>query len=137
MSSILIVEDDPRRLPLFYEVFAAHDITWVTNAADAVRALEGAQFDAVMLDHDLAAEHYKDLEAAVAGTGTGQEAAHAVVEHCSDAVCIVHSWNPAGAQRIGRILTEGNVVNTVASFGSPQFRKAADYFNEYYLTAEE
>lgn len=117
---VLIVEDDPNRMRIFRQLFASEEVVWAQNVTEGIEWLQSTRFDLVMLDHDLADEHYENLDhAATVASGTGRE----VAQHMTTMVeappfAFVHSWNPTGARAIGDILTEAGISNVVMPFGS-------------------
>ena len=118
---VLFVEDDPYRMDVFNkDLFKDDQVHWAKDAKDGIRALQRNTYDLVMLDHDLADAHYKDLDAAANhAEGTGRDVAKFMVTmENPPPFAFVHSWNPGGALAIGDILTEGGINNFVAPFGS-------------------
>jgi hypothetical protein len=137
---VLIVEDDPNRMKLFEEIFKADTIVHAENAEDGINALKmSMMFDVeiyqlVMLDHDLAAEHYGNLaEAASHGTGTGQEVAEFLARMAKPPYVIIHSWNPYGAQRMWDILDEAEVECFQQRFGK-KLKNTIQDLREYLTT---
>lgn len=54
IASILIVEDDPRQLRLYSRALRGYKVTCVSTASAALRELEAARPDLIILDHVLA-----------------------------------------------------------------------------------
>lgn len=113
MSRLLILDDDLVRHEFFRAAHARHDRVHALTSAEAIDALSlGARFDVALLDHDLGP-----------GDATGEDVARYIaampVGHRPLKV-IVHSWNPAGAQRMVDILRDAGVPA-----GAKPFRVAA------------
>jgi len=100
---VLILEDDPGRMVRFREMFrdAGVEITHAATASDAIASLRSDLFDAVFLDHDLGGQVYVDSDE----PNTGFQVARALPDTPNQhAFIVVHSWNPAGAQRMLDVL---------------------------------
>lgn len=113
---VLIVEDDDSRMLVFDVVFERDDVTRAYDAARGVWWLERAEFDLVMLDHDLVGSSY-DRDRGVY-LNSGQEVAKAIARMEKPPPAIIHSWNPTGAQQMEMILARRGVRHMVAPFGS-------------------
>ena len=117
LQRVLIVEDDDARMEIFNKVFEDDDVTRAIDAERGVKWIREAEFDLVMLDHDLALKHYGgDIDQ----EGTGQDVAHAIcaLPEKNHPFVFVHSWNPDGSRAIGEILNDGNVEFIRRTFGA-------------------
>jgi hypothetical protein len=92
----------------------------VRTAPEAIARLSEGRFDVVMLDHDLAEEHYLTLSEGLSENkaegeteymcGTGMDVVDFLVTQDADAhgAIIVHSWNPMrGAEMHMRLRDHG------------------------------
>lgn len=104
---ILFLDDDKTR----HESFRTksknwpHDITYVWTAYKAIRALEKEYFHEVFLDHDLGPQQEMNLPDT--GEGSGYDVALFIATMSRDKrpiSVIIHSWNPAGADRMASAL---------------------------------
>jgi CheY-like chemotaxis protein len=98
---ILIVEDDPTRCDWFQRRLAGAEIDVTCDVREAVAWLAERDYAAVLLDHDLAEEHYFSNEPDDERTG------YAVAlwlaqnpDRQREATVIVHSLNYPGAARM-------------------------------------
>ena len=101
MDRILIVEDDEMRCEWFEQKFSSHERDMTCDAQQAIRWLEEREYATILLDHDLADEHYFSDERDDERTGYAVAAwlaAH--TDRQRDALIIIHSLNYAGAQRM-------------------------------------
>jgi CheY-like chemotaxis protein len=104
---ILIVEDDEARCSWFRERLRESRLDVTCDVQVAVRWLAERDYHAVLLDHDLADEHYFSNEPD--DERTGYAVARWLAEHPTaqrDALIIVHSLNYTGAQRMLAVLRE-------------------------------
>ncbi|HJQ33512.1 MAG TPA: cyclic-phosphate processing receiver domain-containing protein [Pyrinomonadaceae bacterium] len=104
---ILIVEDDEARCSWFRERLNGSLLDVTCDVAVAVRWLAERDYHAVLLDHDLADEHYFSNEPD--DERTGYAVARWLAEHPTaqrDAIIIVHSLNYTGAQRMLAVLRD-------------------------------
>jgi CheY-like chemotaxis protein len=98
---ILIVEDDPSRCEWFEEKFAGRTMDVTCDVAEAARWLAAREYSVILLDHDLAEEHYFSDEPDDERTGYGVAAWLAShPDRQRDALIVIHSLNYAGAQRM-------------------------------------
>jgi hypothetical protein len=101
-----ILEDDVNRILAFEEILDGRHLTVVQSVADALKAFD-PPYDGICLDHDLAEQHYQlyaegDSTLELMGD-TGLAFARWLAQHYvghPDQVIVVHSWNPAGSQRM-------------------------------------
>lgn len=56
---ILILEDDNDRFKSMKRGLIGHSVTRVVKADDAIKKIDTGKYDVIMLDHDLADEHYE------------------------------------------------------------------------------
>ena len=90
VKKVLILEDDDKRIQMFEEWLVGINNIEIYRTSDlAIKALKKNKYDIIFLDHDLA------------GDDTGFEAAKIIpkTDNRSTTV-IIHSLNPAGAQRM-------------------------------------
>ncbi|HEY6190590.1 MAG TPA: response regulator [Pyrinomonadaceae bacterium] len=98
---ILIVEDDPVRCAWFEQKFAGRQMDVTCDTREAIAWLGEHDYDVILLDHDLAEEHYFSDEPDDERTGYAVArwlAAHP--DHHRDATIVIHSLNYYGAQRM-------------------------------------
>lgn len=98
---ILIVEDDPMRCAWFEQKFAGRHMDVTCDTREAIAWLGAHDYGVILLDHDLAEEHYFSDEPDDDRTGYAVAAwlaAHP--EHHRDAMIVIHSLNYFGAQRM-------------------------------------
>jgi|ERR687883_1453848 CheY-like chemotaxis protein len=101
MMRILIVEDDESRCAWFRARLAGATVDITCDVAQAVAWLGERDYAAVLLDHDLADEHYFSNEPD--DERTGYAVALWLSQHPDrqrDATIIVHSLNYPGAARM-------------------------------------
>jgi CheY-like chemotaxis protein len=99
---ILVLDDDKGRLSLFKQKLIGHVVDCVETAPEAIMRLsEGALWDIVFLDHDLA-----DTQMVASGPGTGWEVAKWLSEHLDrkPAQIVIHSFNEPGAKNMLSLL---------------------------------
>ena len=104
---ILVVEDDPARCEWFRRRLAGAALDVTCDVREAVGWLSERDYSAVLLDHDLAEEHYFSNERDDERTG------YAVAlwlaqnpDRQREAAVIVHSLNYPGAARMVETLRE-------------------------------
>lgn len=120
---ILTLDDMDTRHYAFRRWFAGFDLVETYTAKEAINELKkGNVFDLVMLDHDLAYEHYEDQDISLdfdGEMGTGMEVARFIStmsEEQRPKRVVVHSWNRGAAWRMGQVLTEAGIWNRVKEF---------------------
>lgn len=107
---VLTLDDMEIRQHAFRRWFLTHEHECVYTAPEAIRLLGGPAYDIVMLDHDLAEEHYLTVSEGLSevvlpgeptySPGTGMDVVDFIVaQKRADApnapkLVIVHSWNP-------------------------------------------
>jgi CheY-like chemotaxis protein len=101
VGRILIVEDDPSRCAWFEQKFTGRPLDVTCDVAEATRWLAERDYECILLDHDLADEHYfsdfPDDER------TGYAVAAWLAAHPDrqrEALIVIHSLNYTGAQRM-------------------------------------
>lgn len=141
---VLIVEDDPERMVGFKKWFQGDKIFWAKTAAAGIEALEFDSYDLVMLDHDLADEHYMNIEhtaeaaAAYAMEDTGQDVARFIATMDNPPPFVfVHSWNPTGAVAMENILKGAGISTFRSPFGSADMKRGLIEYREAFNTAEQ
>ena len=107
MHRILIVEDDEARCAWFRERLAGSQLDVTCDVRQAVLWLAERDYRAVLLDHDLADEHYfSDVSD---DERTGYAVARWLAENPTrqrDALIVVHSLNYTGARRMVEVLRD-------------------------------
>jgi CheY-like chemotaxis protein len=102
---VLIVEDDEARCAWFRERLAGSLLDVTCDVGVAVGWLAERDYHTVLLDHDLADEHY--FAAEPDDERTGYAVARWLADHPTaqrDALIVVHSLNYAGASRMVEVL---------------------------------
>lgn len=103
--SILIVEDDVRRLSWFEQCFSGHQRDVTDRVQTATEWLAQRDYDLIFLDHDLTEDHYFE---AMADDGlTGYVVAAWLAENPQlqrAAQIIIHSLNYPGSDRMLAVL---------------------------------
>ena len=102
---ILVVEDDETRCAWFSERFEGQELDVTCDVREAISWLKERDYYLILLDHDLAEEHYWSNEPDDERTGYAVAAwlaAH--VDAQRDAAILIHSLNYAGAQRMLNVL---------------------------------
>ena len=102
---VLVVEDDEVRCAWFRERLSGRTLDVTCDVGVAVRWLAERDYEAVLLDHDLAEEHYFTNEPD--DERTGYAVALWLAEHPSsqrDATIVIHSLNYVGAGRMLEVL---------------------------------
>src|SRR5262245_21958738 len=107
---IFILEDDPARQNLFMQALSGHHYIICSSVKDAKASYAGP-YDLVCLDHDLMDVHYSVGErynelTAEQSEQTGTEFAAWLAETQPETKVVIHSWNPSGALRMARLLTD-------------------------------
>ena len=101
IMNILLVEDNIDRIKWFTNEFSGHNLIIGDNANSAISLLREIKFDAIFLSHDLCNEVFVDSE----DLNTGYQVALEIPDSINkNAVIIIHSWNPTGAENIKKVL---------------------------------
>src|SRR5918911_2302332 len=111
MMRILIVEDDESRCAWFRARLAGATVDITCDVAQAVAWLGERDYSLILLDHDLADEHYFSNEPD--DERTGYAVAAWLASHPDsqrDALIVIHSLNYVGAQRMLDILHDARRV---------------------------
>ncbi len=98
---VLIVEDDEARCAWFRGRLAGRGLDVTCDVPTALRWLAERDYGAILLDHDLAEEHY--FSDAPDDERTGYAVARWLADHPTaqrDALIVIHSLNYAGARRM-------------------------------------
>jgi len=101
LGRVLIVEDDEMRCAWFQQKLASYILDVTCDAQQAIEWLAEREYATILLDHDLADEHYFSDEPDDERTGYAVAAwlaAHP--DRQRDALIIIHSLNYTGAQRM-------------------------------------
>src|ERR1044072_5671583 len=104
---VLVVEDDEARCAWFREKFAGRLLDVTCDVATAIAWLSEREYEAVLLDHHLADEHYFLNEPD--DERTGYAVARWLADNPAaqrDALIVVHSLNYTGATRMVNLLRE-------------------------------
>ena len=107
MSRILLVEDDESRCAWFRARLAGYELDVTCDVREAVAWLAEREYAVVLLDHDLAEEHYFSNEPDDERTGYAVAAwlaAHP--DRSREALIIIHSLNYTGAARMRDLLAD-------------------------------
>jgi CheY-like chemotaxis protein len=107
VQRILLVEDDEARCAWFRQRLAGSQLDVTCDVRQAVLWLAERDYRAVLLDHDLADEHYFSSEPD--DERTGYAVARWLAENPTrqrDALIVVHSLNYAGARRMVEVLRD-------------------------------
>lgn len=104
---ILVLEDDPIRQKIFSEKLIGSSFVIVSTAKEAIKKLAEKNWDYAFLDHDLGGEIYVE-----SGEGTGYEVAEWLAAHPEHhpRFVIIHSFNPAGAQKMQDVLPKATLA---------------------------
>ncbi|HKS28247.1 MAG TPA: cyclic-phosphate processing receiver domain-containing protein [Pyrinomonadaceae bacterium] len=98
---ILIVEDDAERCDWFNRKFSGRVLDVTCDVSEAISWLTERDYSLILLDHDLAEEHYVSNEPD--DERTGYAVALWLSQHPDsqrDATILIHSLNYVGAQRM-------------------------------------
>lgn len=106
---VLIIEDNQQRennegrIGWFTQRIPHAQITLAKTAKAAANAVfDGVPYDIVFLDYDTGLVMWY---AGMPDDDTFMDAARQIAEHKYNGVVIIHSMNPAGAQRMGKLLS--------------------------------
>lgn len=106
-SRILIVEDDDTRCAWFEQKFSGRELDVTCDVREAIAWVDERDYSLILLDHDLAEEHY--FSETPDDERTGYAVASWLASHPDrqrDALIIVHSHNYPGSQRMIDILRD-------------------------------
>jgi len=104
---ILVLDDSSERLKIFRQNLIGHMVDCVKTAREAIDLLSKVEYEIVFLDHDLG-----DRVMVASGPGTGYEVAEWLSAHPDKQprMIFIHSFNPAGAQRMKSVLASAVVA---------------------------
>ena len=106
-ARVLVVEDDEARCAWFRERLRGRKLDVTCDVRTAIRWLAERDYVAVLLDHDLAEEHY--FNDSPDDERTGYAVARWLADNPTqqrDALIIIHSLNYVGAQRMLEVLRD-------------------------------
>ena len=107
VNRILIVEDDEMRCEWFHQKFSSQPRDVTCDVRQAIEWLEAREYTTILLDHDLADEHYCSDEPDDERTGYAVAAWLAThPDRQRDAFIVIHSLNYMGAKRMLDILQD-------------------------------
>lgn len=98
---VLVVEDDEVRCAWFREKLEGRTLDVTCDVPTAVAWLAEREYEAILLDHDLADEHY--FSDTPDDERTGYAVARWLADHPDaqrDALIVIHSLNYTGARRM-------------------------------------
>jgi CheY-like chemotaxis protein len=104
-ARVLVVEDDEARCAWFRERLKGRRLDVTCDVPTAIRWLAERDYVAVLLDHDLAEEHY--FNDRPDDERTGYAVARWLADHPAsqrDATIVIHSLNYVGASRMLEVL---------------------------------
>jgi CheY-like chemotaxis protein len=120
---ILILEDDPQRVYVFYGMLAEHDLVVVNSANEAITLINDYKFNRIFLDHDLGGKVYVDSDE----ENTGYQVAKILPNSNNDSTTVVvHSWNKKGVTNMLSALKDHSgkvIVCPFEDFGKEILRK--------------
>lgn len=132
---VLILDDDDMRHRKFAHWFAGYDVVHVHTVDEFRNALNSPKFDYIFLDHDLNDQQYVSAGVIKVGAGdlggptremTGMDAAKFLVDNQDKMPAIqtvVHSWNPAGAMNMVKLLGDNGFHVVRWEFNPKDFLK--------------
>lgn len=122
-SRILILEDNAARCAWFRRKFRQSRCDVTCDVRQALEWLREEEYDLILLDHDLAEEHYSSHASDDEGTGYAVASWLAGHAECQPgARIVVHSLNYVGAGRMVEVLEEAG--------------REAEHIPFYFLDAE-
>jgi DNA-binding response OmpR family regulator len=111
---IFILEDSINRIQLFREIlYADVEVDMADDLNEAKRKFN-PPYDLILLDHDLSHEDYMDFGRE---QNNGTEFAKWMAHFNPVCPVIIHSYNPAGAERMAASLTAAGWRVTLQPFG--------------------
>lgn len=109
---IFILEDDPRRMKLFYKKIGVENTIFHSDNVEEAKKIfnDHKPFDYIFLDHDLGGEIYVPS----GHSNTGYQFAKLLAEQddLSGNICI-HTMNPIGAENMAEVLSTYSCVTIV------------------------
>jgi CheY-like chemotaxis protein len=123
LPRVLVLDDDPERHDWFRRWYGSLDYTAVHTATQAIQALDGARFDVIFLDHDLG--DFATDRASGWTNSTGYDVVQFMVSELPEAkrpeLVAIHSWNPAGAQRMQDALMASGIRAILRPFSCAKY----------------
>jgi CheY-like chemotaxis protein len=107
LKRVLLVEDDETRCSWFRQKLASHVLDITCDVGQAIAWLTEREYTAILLDHDLADEHYFSDEPD--DERTGYAIAAWLASHPDrqlSALIVIHSLNYVGAKRMLDLLQD-------------------------------
>jgi DNA-binding NtrC family response regulator len=120
MDRVLFLDDDDARHRAFRYESIGLAVDAVHTADQACRALDARRYRVVLLDHDLADQHYAGLHQS--GLGVARHLV-GLPGHMRPDWTVVHSLNPAGADAMVSTLKSAGLQVVRAPFGTGAFRR--------------
>ena len=106
IHKILIVEDNPDRVTVFFNMFESHNLTITNNVDIAISLLKTIKFDVVFLDHDLGPSSFIDIEC-TQYVKSGLDVVKTIMNSVNmTSRFIIHSWNDIGAKNMESYLEQ-------------------------------
>jgi CheY-like chemotaxis protein len=104
---ILVLDDSKERLEIFKKKLSQHSLDCCETSKEAIKLLEANHYDSCCLDHDLGGTQNQ-----TSGENTGYEVAEWLSNNPEKqpAQIIIHSYNPAGAQNMKKLLPKAEVI---------------------------
>lgn len=103
---ILFLDDDAERHARFKVAHIGIEVTYASSAMEAIDALKAICFDEAYLDHDLGGEK-SQMTLPPWHEGSGYDVAvyiSTLPEDRRPYKVVIHSYNPAGAERMEKVL---------------------------------
>lgn len=116
---VFVLEDSPQRKWWFWGRFEGHDLTLIDSCEKKDR-FDGP-YELILLDHDLGGRQMVDHE------DSGLAFVKEMKERFVDALVIIHSFNPGGAEA----MQQEHPVSFIAPFGSRAFLSLIDMVEEF------
>jgi CheY-like chemotaxis protein len=113
---VLIVEDNIDRTRKLRRFFIGCVVDIVDEAQEAIKLLESASYDLILLDHDLG-----NTEMAPSDEFSGFAVAEYIAQNNLNSDVIIHSCNPVGAARMQQVLPSAIKIPYVSLFSDPRF----------------
>ena len=114
---VLFLDDDSERHKTFARLSVGHEVTHVSTANEAISALKSHHFDLASLHHDLGGRIFVDSNDEETGYAVVKELTALDPDFYPRAV-IVHSYNPAGVERMLAHLGAHGISARAMPFGT-------------------
>ena len=120
---ILILEDDPYRIKNFKKMLSLDNTLFLSDNVEECKSIynDNKPFDVIFLDHDLGGEIFVDSNE----KNTGYQFSKFIMNEGVNNSVIIHSMNPAGAQRMRSILPGSRLL---------PYRILVDFIKKGYLS---